>query len=88
MGLLTMKGMPGWHPANEVKGMVEVTERVKEYVNGEGGKLEDLAVRFGMRDGEGEERVPVVVGCADLDQVRVCYGILWECDLWILQSED
>jgi len=76
MGMLTTRGMPGWHPAMSVPGLVEATERAKRTVREQGGglKIEDVAVAFGMKELEGaggeKWRCPVVVGCSDLEQVH------------------
>lgn len=71
MGLLTTSGGPDWHPAKKYPELFDATRAAVEMCKGKGTKLEDVALSFGYRplnqpDGR---RVPIVVGCKDLEEV-------------------
>ncbi|KJE01371.1 galactose dehydrogenase [Cryptococcus gattii NT-10] len=71
MGLLTTSGGPDWHPAKKYPELFDATRAAVEMCKEKGTKLEDVALSFGYRplnqpDGR---RVPIVVGCKDLEEV-------------------
>ncbi|WWD19481.1 hypothetical protein CI109_103941 [Kwoniella shandongensis] len=72
MGILTKGGGPNWHPGRAYPELWDATRQASDYCEEKGTTLVDVALRFGYRpltqnDGK---RVPIVVGCTDLDQVH------------------
>ncbi|WRT70394.1 uncharacterized protein IL334_007392 [Kwoniella shivajii] len=72
MGVLTSHGGPSWHPARSYSDLWETTRKASDICRSKGTTLEDVSLRFGYRrlnqvDGK---KVPIVVGCTDLDQLH------------------
>lgn len=72
MGLLTTSGGPDWHPAKNYPEVSDATRTAVELCKEKGMKLEDVALSFGyrpLRQPDGR-RVPIVVGCKDLQEIK------------------
>ncbi|WVQ84887.1 hypothetical protein IAT38_007050 [Cryptococcus sp. DSM 104549] len=72
MGILTTHGGPDWHPARQIPKLWDATREASDLCKEKNTTLEDVALRFGYRslvqkDGQ---KVPIVVGCTDLEQVH------------------
>ncbi|WVR00320.1 hypothetical protein IAU59_007463 [Kwoniella sp. CBS 9459] len=74
MGILTTHGGPAWHPARAYDQLWQATRDAVKLCKDEGTTLEDISLAYGYRpvyqDGTDKKRVPIVVGCTDLDQLH------------------
>lgn len=72
MGLLTTSGGPDWHPAKDYPELFNATRAAVELCKEKGTKLEDVALSFGYRplSQPNGRRVPIVVGCKDLQEMK------------------
>ncbi|KAK8853070.1 hypothetical protein IAR55_003771 [Kwoniella newhampshirensis] len=72
MGILTKGGGPEWHPGRAYPELWQATRQASTLCEEKGTSLVDVALRFGYRPlfQEDGKRVPIVVGCTDLDQVH------------------
>ncbi|OCF32174.1 galactose dehydrogenase [Kwoniella heveanensis BCC8398] len=80
MGILTTHGGPAWHPGRAYDKLWQATRSAVKLCQEEGTTLEDVSLTYGYRPiyqtqttngGIGQKkRVPIVVGCTDLDQLH------------------
>nr|ODN89243.1 galactose dehydrogenase [Cryptococcus depauperatus CBS 7855] len=72
MGILTSHGGPSWHPARQIPTLFEATRKAAQFCKSKSTTLQDVALSYGYRPlfQTNGERVPIVVGCTDLEQVH------------------
>ncbi|WVR07820.1 hypothetical protein IAU60_004863 [Kwoniella sp. DSM 27419] len=72
MGILTTHGGPTWHPARSHPTLFDATRQAVQLCKDRGTTLEDVSLSYGYRPlyQKNGTRVPIVVGCTDLDQLH------------------
>ncbi|WVQ72962.1 hypothetical protein IAR50_002524 [Cryptococcus sp. DSM 104548] len=72
MGLLTTGGGPEWHPAREISPLWEASRAASDLCLSKDTSLEQISLSYAYRAIEqpSKKRVPVVIGCTELEHVR------------------